>query len=314
MFQKPAINKKSLSFQMYGLVILLIACFQGIEAQSLVVADSLTKKPLPFAIVRSQKFSALSNENGNVVLPELLIDSLITVVTSNYIPKSFKVDRGIDTIFLRTKAITLRPVLLLDSTISIKKTKRLRDSRILRDTPLWAGEYSKTIFSPKGKLKARALVGVEIKLVKEIGHTRDKKRIYNGSKLACRLKVVQRDSLNDPCLIYESPIQIVDTGKKARVYFDLAEKPYLLDQTFEIHFENLGKVSGNYEFMNSDSFNYIRLDITDKVSADYESTSFYGREIGTDSTGLEMNYKHDKIPGLRNSDRPYTINYRFYYK
>lgn len=301
-------NKRALS------AIFMLGFFLFGFAQKVIVVDSLTKKTIPYVFVESKEKNVLTNEKGEINLSSFKNDDIVILKCLGYKTKSLNLSVSKTTINLVPHAEFLKPVILFNSKAKIYKTKKLKDSRLLEGAVLKSNYYIKSVIIPKTDFVDKAIVGIELPIEKHRGYSSDRKEVYKDSKLVCRIKVMERDSLGNLVLLHESPLTPIDTGEKRSLVFEFEAAPFLVEGPFEIYLENLGKIDGNYEFMNSDAFDFLRPDITEREDDYYQSVSYMQSAIGQESSVQEYNFKNHNIPGYKAGDRPYTLNYRFYYK
>ncbi|MGB3591869.1 MAG: hypothetical protein WBA16_09335 [Nonlabens sp.] len=92
------------------------------------------------------------------------------------------------------------------------------------------------------------------------------------------------------------------------------DQPIIFKEPFKIIIENLGKIDGSLQFLDSNRWDYIRPAITVEKSKYYNSVSFVPSPIGSDLPTRKFNYKNMNVPGFLTTDQPYTLNYRLCYK
>jgi len=131
-------------------------------------------------------------------------------------------------------------------------------------------------------------------------------------KLLVRLNIYKSSDSGFGELLFTSKPQNIITGKNDLIVFSLSDVNLKFSKDgFYLQLEHLGAVNDLGEFVDCNDLFFARIDISDKLSKQYNITSFKVNANGNVDSSEPLNYK--QVFGENGKDGNYFLNYRFTY-
>ncbi len=266
---------------------------------------------MAFAYIYCSEKILYANENGYVELPIKLDCDEIVITALGFETLSLSHTELESRIFLTPKALVLDEVAISNTKgLKIKRTKKVGKSVPLAGTilPCFTTSLSKVV--PKPKLISKRISAVKLKTNRHVGYRRDKKEVYQNTKLKCRLEIYTNNDGALGELIYYSQPQIAGTGKKDELIFKMDKNIQFYEEGLFIQLTNLGTLDENGEYVDCEGgLFWLRMKIADKDSKEYSLTSYQYTPNGIPSDRKVLNYSNHGM----SENKDFFLNYRFEY-
>lgn len=241
----------------------------SLYSQNILICDSLTKKPIQFANIKSEEEGFYADLNGIAVLPP---DSQVyTISHISYHPKKIESNKILDTIFLLERTITLEEIIVKNDRIeTFKFGFKKRDNRIA-SIPLTPKHEIIMEIKPTFKFKELKICTIEIPLNKIKHYNVTDKKIKNKASVF-RINIYAK--INEKLeLIYQSKFREFIMSKKEKINFDLLKENLIIrENKFFVSLEMIGNIDPSGNLVGDDE--YIRPIITSETDENYESKTF----------------------------------------
>ncbi len=311
-FEGPSYKLSLLKNQPFYVILIALLISVTVTSQDHVtIVDASTNKPVAFSYIYCSGKIMYANENGYVEFPAEMDCDEIMITALGYEAMKLFISGLEKQVFLKPKPLKLDEVTLSDYQNSkIKKTKAVGKSVPLAGAilPCFTTSLSKVV--PKPKLISKRISAVRLKTNRHVGYGRDRKVIYKNTRLKCRLEIYTNKNGSLGELIYYSKPQIVETGGKDELVFEIDKNIQFYEEGLFIQLTNLGALDQKGEFVDCEGgLFWLRMKIADKESKEYSLTSYQHTLTGTPSDRKVLNYSNH---GMR-ENKDFYINYRFEY-
>jgi len=240
-----------------------------VEAQKIIVVDSITKAPLSFVAVEYDNTGFYTSIDGEFDLKMVISDSL-KIRLLGYKTKKYKTSTLKDTIFLQPNSYQLDEVILTRKQDKTKNIKFLKGAKSFGSLPLNPKSEIITSINPSDEIKNYFLDKIIIPFSKVI-----EKKEFKNTKIKAYVRIHIYNSINNNISesLYSSPPKDVNSFTKDLVTFDISDQMIVLNENgIFIGLELIGYYldSKAYEKANS----VIRPQLTSKRNDYFKSNSF----------------------------------------
>ncbi|MCA0133887.1 hypothetical protein [Winogradskyella alexanderae] len=251
------------------LLFLLIFYSAKVQAQRIILVDSITKAPLSFVAIEFEDSGFYSSISGEFDLKMVISDSL-KIRLLGYKTKKYKTSTLKDTIFLQANSYQLDEVTLTRNQDKTKNIKFLKGAKSFGSWPLQPKSEIITSIKPSEEIKNHYVDKIIIPFSKVI----EKKELKN-KKIKAYVRIHIYNSINNNISesLYSSPPKDVNSFTKDIVTFDISDEMILLNENgIFIGLELIGYYldSKAHERANS----VIRPQLTSKTNDYFKSNSF----------------------------------------
>lgn len=241
----------------------------NVGSQNIIVADSITKLPLPFVAIGFNNSGFYSSIDGQFDLSKVLSDSL-EIRLLGYKTLRFKTAHVKDTIFLQQHSFQLDEIVLEEKQAEIENIKLLKSAKSFGSWPLQPESEILTFVYPSSNIKNYFIDKIIIQFKKVI----EKKELKNTNiKAYVRINVYDSYNKNVSNPLYSSNPIDINSFDKDLVVFDVSEQLITLKENgVFVGLELIGYYLDSNEQENMNSV--IRPELTAKTNDYFQSNSF----------------------------------------
>ena len=216
-------------------IIFILFSFSAFS-QTLIV-DSITKKPLPFATIKTSTGGFYAGENG---IFKYSGDEKLHISFLGYQDHNLEGRQLRDTIFMSPKTINLSEVIISKSTI--KTIGLLKTSKYSASLPISPNQEIITCAFPKEQITGSYLQKIIIPINK-IKHYNKTDKLYKNARAMFRLNIYSlRDVMPDEKLFASEPVEFIMSDRE-KVTVDVSDQMLTLSQEgLAFGIEMLGRV------------------------------------------------------------------------
>lgn len=255
---------------MKTIIIAILLASNIIYSQKIIICDSITKSPIPFANISTITSGTYSDLNGTVLVPSDYEN--ITVSHISYFSKNLVYNRNLDTIFLAPKTVLLEEVIISPSPSKKVNLGFLKRDKRLSSLPIQPQRELVIEIIPDSAYVNFKIEKIEIPLNK-IKLYNKKDKIYKNKKAIFRLNIYTLKNEKDLHLIYQSEYTDFIMSEREKHVFDISREDIRLnDKSMFFGVEMIGTIDDNGGFVEDDTF--IRPIITSEKSPDYNANTF----------------------------------------
>lgn len=253
--------------KVFSLVFCLLSC--SVYSQKILICDSLTKKPIQFANIKSEEEGFYSDLNGIAVLP--LDSKIINISHISYHPKKIESNKILDTIFLLERTITLDEIIVKNNKIDTFKFGFKKRDDFLSSFPLNPKNELIMSIEPTFKFKELKICSIEIPLNKIKHYNNKDKKIKNKTSI---FRINIYTEINKKLeLVYQSKFREFIMSKREKINFTLLDDNIIIKANkFFISIEMVGNIDSSGNFVGDNEF--VRPIITSEIDENYKSKTF----------------------------------------
>ncbi|WP_034058520.1 peptidase associated/transthyretin-like domain-containing protein [Lacinutrix jangbogonensis] len=252
------------------IIIIIFSCFRGIS-QNIIVADSLTKKPLSFTVIKFNQNGFYTSQKGDFNINKIDTDSF-EVSMLGYKKAIIKTTTVKDTLFLSNEINLLDEVVVSNNKTISKNLKLLKSPNIFGSWVLQPKSEILAAIYPSNEIKNYYIDKIHIGFAK----VKEKKELKDSNiKAYVRLHIYELENNKPSNSIYSSEPIDVNSFEKDEIVFDISNNLIKLEQNgIFVGLELIGYYSEKSIFTDFDANPIIRPLLTKKNSNYFSSKTF----------------------------------------
>jgi len=246
-------------------IIFILFSFSAFS-QTLIV-DSITKKPLPFATIKTKTGGFYAGENG---IFKYSGDEKLHISFLGYQDQNLEGGQLRDTVFMSPKTINLPEVIISKSTI--KTIGLLKTSKYSASLPISPNQEIITCAFPKEQITSSYLQKIIIPINK-IKHYNKTDKLYKNARAMFRLNIYTlQNTLPYEKIFSSKPVEFI-MSEREKVSIDVSDQMINLPKEgLAFGIEMLGRVDLQGNIIPENAF--LRPLLTDLQSPDYKAVTY----------------------------------------